>query len=92
MARRSNDRAYGGAAGYPRTRRVNQFLRQVIAEEIERLGDADDRLALLTVTDVDSSTDLRTAIVYFSSLSEEALEGLDERRVAIQGAVGRRHR
>ena len=41
------------------------------------------------MTDVDSSTDLRTAIVYFSSLSEEALEGLDERRVAIQSAVGR---
>ena len=88
MARRSQDRSYGGAAGYPRTRRVNQFLREIIAEELERLSDADERLRLLTVTDIDTSTDLRTATVFFASLSDDALEALDERRVALQRAVG----
>jgi ribosome-binding factor A len=88
MARRSQDRSYGGAAGYPRTRRVNQFLREIIAEELERLSDADERLRLLTVTEIDTSTDLRTATVFFASLSDDALEALDERRVALQRAVG----
>jgi len=89
MSSRSNDRAYGGAAGFPRSRRVNQLLREVIADEIERLADADERLRLLTVTEVDTSQDLRHATVFFSSMSEEAAEALGERRVALQSALGR---
>ena len=89
MSSRSNDRAYGGAASFPRTRRVNQLLREVIADEIERLADADERLRLLTVTEVSTSPDLRNATVFLSSLSEEAAEALDERRIAIQAALGR---
>jgi ribosome-binding factor A len=89
MARRSQDRAYGGAAGFPRTRRVNQLLREVIADELERLSDADERLRLVTVTDVSTSADLRNATVYFGSLSDDAAEALEERRAAIQSAVGR---
>ena len=41
------------AAPYPLAR-VNQLLRQVLAEELERLADADERLRLVTVTSVDS--------------------------------------
>jgi ribosome-binding factor A len=89
MARRSQDRAYGGAAGFPRTRRVNQLLREVIADELERLSDADERLRLITVTDVSTSPDLRNATVYFGSLSDDAADALEERRAAIQRAVGR---
>jgi len=89
MARRPQDRAYGGAAGFPRTRRVNQLLREVIADELERLSDADERLRLVTVTDVSTSADLRNATVYFGSLSDDAAEALEERRAAIQSAVGR---
>jgi ribosome-binding factor A len=92
MARRSNDRAYGGAASFPRTRRVNQFLREIVAEEIERLADADERLRLLTVTDVATAADLRHATIFLGSLSEEAAEALDERRVQIQSAVGKQSR
>ncbi len=64
-----------GVAPYPRSLRVNQVLRQVLAEELERLADADERLRLVTVTAVDTAPDLRHATVYLSSLSDEAAEG-----------------
>ena len=92
MAARPSDRAYGGAASYPRTRRVNQLMREVLADELERLADADERLRLLTVTEVAVSPDLRTATVFLSSLPEEAVEALEERRVALQAAIGRQAR
>ena len=47
MARRQDNR---GVAPYARSLRVNQVLRQVVAEELERLADADERLRLVTVT------------------------------------------
>ena len=89
MAHRPRDRAYGGAASYPRTRRINQVLREVIAEEIERLADADERLRMVTVTEVDTAADLDNAVVYFSSLSDDAGEALEERRGQLQRQVAR---
>jgi len=86
VARRQGNR---GAAPYPRSLRVNQVLRQVVAEELERLADADERLRLVTVTSVDTAPDLRHATVFLSSLSEEAAAALDDRRVQVQRAVGR---
>jgi ribosome-binding factor A len=79
-------------APYPRSLRVNQVLRQVLAEELERLADADERLRLVTVTAVDTTPDLRHATVYLSSLSEDAADGLAERRAQLQRAVGRQTR
>lgn len=86
MARRQGNR---GVAPYPRLLRVNQVLRQVVAEELERLADADERLRLVTVTSVDTAPDLRHATVFLSSLAEEAAAALDERRIQVQRAVGR---
>ena len=74
----------GGAAPYPRALRVNEVLRQVVAEELERLADADERLRLVTVTSVDTSPDLRHATVYLGSLDDEAAEALEERRSQLQ--------
>jgi ribosome-binding factor A len=76
-------------APYARSLRVNQVLRQVVAEELERLADADERLRMVTVTSVDSTTDLRQATVYLSSLSVDAEAALAERRVQVQRAVAR---
>ena len=73
-----------GARRYPRSLRVNQVLRQVLAEELERLADADERLRLVTVTSVDTAPDLRHATVYLSTLEEEAAEALEERRAQLQ--------
>ena len=81
-----------GAAPYPRSLRVNQVLRQVLAEELERLADADERLRLVTVTSVDTAPDLRHATVYLSSLSDDAAEALAERRAQLQRTVGRQTR
>ena len=78
--------------GYPRTARVNQVLHEVVAEEVERLGDGDPRLDLVTVTGVTCDPDLRHATVWLSSLSEDAAAALTEDRVALQAAIGRQVR
>jgi len=86
VARRQDNR---GVAPYSRSLRVNQVLRQVVADELERLADADERLRMVTVTSVDSTSDLRQATVYLSSLSDDAAAALDQRRVQVQKAVAR---
>jgi ribosome-binding factor A len=67
-------------------------LREVVAEELERLADADDRLRLLTVTAVDTAPDLRHATVYLSSLSEDQTEALADRRAQLQRSLSRQTR
>ena len=74
-------------ATYPRTLRVNQVLRQVLAEELERLADADE-LPMVTVTSVDAAPDMRTAVVYLATLEEATALVLEERRVHLQRTVG----
>ena len=74
--------------------RVNSILRHVLAEEIEKL--ADSRLDLVTVTGVDTSPDLRHAVVYVDMLgpsdSEPALQALGRASHRLQSAVGRQIR
>lgn len=77
---------------FPRTARVNEVLREVVAGEIERLSDYDERLLLVTVTAVVSEPDLRHATVFLSSLGEAAREGLEQQRVRLQAAIGRQVR
>ena len=74
-------------ATYPRTLRVNQVLRQVLAEELERLADADE-LPMVTVTSVEVSADMRTAVVYLASMSDDTAIVLEERRSHLQRTVG----
>ncbi|MHB8189667.1 MAG: ribosome-binding factor A [Ferrimicrobium sp.] len=76
-----------GAKGYGRIARVREVFREVIAEEIERRRDMDDRLELLTVTEVVVRSDLRSAVVLFASLSDEALVALTQLRPALQRAI-----
>ena len=44
------------------------------------------------MTDVATAADLRHATIFLGSLSDEAAEALDERRVQIQSAVGKQSR
>ena len=74
-------------ATYPRALRVNQVLRQVLAEQLERLADAHE-LPMVTVTSVDVAPDMRTAVVYLASLDEDTAAVLEERRGRLQRAVG----
>jgi ribosome-binding factor A len=87
--RRHDNRA---AAPYPRTARVNQVLQEILAEEIERRADVDDRLRLVTVTGVEVSPDLRHARVFVGSASEEALDALGAERPGLQRAIARQVR
>ena len=77
----------GGHHPYPRTARVNQILREVISDELLRMSDHDERLGLLTVTGVETTPDMRQAMVFFDSLSDEARVALEERRSQIQSSV-----
>jgi ribosome-binding factor A len=73
---------------------VNELLHQIVAEALER--EDDERLELVTVTDVAVESDLRHAVVYVSTLDERdqeaALEALDEARIRLQRAIGREAR
>ena len=64
--------------------RVNSILREVLAEEIEKMSDS--RLELVSVTAVDTAPNLRTALVYVDVLGREAGEGALE---ALRGAAKR---
>jgi len=74
--------------------RVNSILRQVLADELERLNDA--RLEFVSVTGVDTAPNLRHAIVYVDVLGEEqyepALEALRGAARRLQAAIGRQVR
>jgi len=72
-------------------RRVNELLRETIAEEVHELKDP--RIGFVTVTGVDTAPDLRHAIVYYSVLGdpEEAAatgEALQHAAPHIQEGVG----
>jgi ribosome-binding factor A len=75
------------ARRYPRSARVNEILREVLADSLERLADTDSRLGLLTVTGVDCDPDLRHAVVLFSSLDAGEHAALGEARVRLQAAI-----
>ena len=92
MKRRANQ---GGSRQYPRTARLNELLREILADELERLDD--DRLQLLTITSVDIEGDLGRAEVFYDSLAgedgdAEVLAALGEIRWKLQRAIGRQAR
>jgi ribosome-binding factor A len=80
---------------YPRTARLNESLREVIADELTRIDD--EELDLVTITAIDVDAEMNRAIVYFDSLlgeegDEKILAALNGHRVRIQGAVGKQVR
>ena len=81
--------------GYSRLDRVNEALREVLGDELERIDD--DRLELVTVTGARVDPDLRRALVWYSAMSapagdEEIRVALAAHRVRLQAAVGRQLR
>jgi ribosome-binding factor A len=76
---------------YPRTARLNELVRQILADELERTDD--DRLQLVTIMSVVVDADLRHATVYVDTpegdeRDEEVVEALEEIRIRLQRAVG----
>jgi len=72
---------------YPRMARVNEVLREVLADEIELVAGSDSRLELVTVTAVSCEPDLRHATVLLASLPEPARAALGQARPRLQAAV-----
>ncbi|MET0145762.1 MAG: 30S ribosome-binding factor RbfA [Ilumatobacteraceae bacterium] len=84
-----------GGHRYPRSARLNETLREVIAEELVRIDD--ERLALVTITNIDVDNELNRANVFFDSLDGEdgdatILEVLEEHRRRIQSSINRQMR
>ena len=82
----------GGSAPrrYQRTDRLNELLREVVADELERIGDdVDRRLRMATITGVATVSDLAVATVYYSTLGDEAevAAALEAQRHRLQRAV-----
>jgi ribosome-binding factor A len=80
---------------YPRIARVNELVKEVLADELERLSDP--RLGFVTVTGVDVSADLRQATVYYSVLGpgeahEESAEALRSASAHLRSTLGRQVR
>jgi ribosome-binding factor A len=83
------------APRYPRTARVNELIREVVAESLADLDD--DRIELIAVTQVVVDRELHQAVVYYDSLrgpeaDDEVQEALAEHRVKLQAAIGRQTR
>jgi len=78
-----------------RMRRVNESVRQVLAEALPELKDP--RIGLVTVTGVDTAPDLRHATVYVSVLGsarrrQASLQGLTAAHGLLQGRLARQLR
>ncbi len=79
---------------YSRLDRVNHALQEVLGDELEVIDD--DRLQLVTVTGVRVSADLRSAVVWFSSLAHPQPDAvpttLAGHRPRLQAAIARQLR
>ena len=74
---------------YPRTARLNEVLREILAEALEHISGNDDRLELVTITGVECETDLRHARVFYTARTEDAQQALEDHRVKLQSYVAR---
>jgi ribosome-binding factor A len=76
-------------------RKVNELLREILAEEVTELKDP--RIGFLTITGVDTAPNLRHATVFYSVLGdEEAIastgEALSRAHSRLQRAIARQAR
>ena len=86
MARRRSNRT----REYQRSARLNELLREIIAEELERVDD--DQLDWVSVVSVEVDNELTKARVYLSSLEEnedEIIKVLSEYRGQFRKVIGR---
>ncbi len=91
----SGRRTPSGGHQYPRSARLNETLREVIADELVRIDD--ERLEFVTVTGIDVDNELNRAVVFFDSLAgeegdAEILESLEQHRRRIQSSINRQMR
>ncbi len=75
----------------PRMRKVNELIREVVADEVTRLKDP--RLGFITITGAATAPNLRNATVFYSSIDgEDPQAGLEAAAARLQGALARQAR
>jgi ribosome-binding factor A len=79
-----------GGHKYPRSARVGETLREIIAEELVRIDD--ERLEFVTVTAISVDEELNRARVFFDSLAgeegdDDIIEALTHHRVRLQASI-----
>jgi ribosome-binding factor A len=84
-----------GGHKYPRSARLSETLREVIADELVRIDD--ERLEFVTITNIDVDNELNHAVVFFDSLAGEAGDDeiivvLEEHRRRMQASINRQIR
>jgi ribosome-binding factor A len=84
-----------GGHRYPRSARVGETLREIIAEELVRIDD--EALEFVTITTIDVDPEMNRAIVYFDSLAGESgdetiVAAFATHRVRLQKSVARQIR
>lgn len=86
MARKgnSNRKRRANPATANRTARVGELIRRIVAEELEYLDD--ERLALVSITDVEVDRELDRAVIWFTTL-----DGDDDPDIAVAFAERRGH-
>lgn len=82
----------GSGHSYPRTARLSETIRAVVAEELTRIDD--ERLELVTITSIDVDPEMNRAIVYFDSMfgeeGDDSVEAaLMEHRARLQATINR---
>lgn len=94
MARRRTAAARRAPRQYSRTDRLGELVREVVATELERIGD--ERLDLVTITDARVDGSLEHADVFYSCLQaeedgrlDEVADALEDQRWKVQQVVNR---
>ena len=85
MARRRINRT----KDYQRSARLNELLREVIAEELEKIDD--DELEMVSISAVQVDNELTKARIYLSTLSEEpdlVLSQMNRYKGKLRKAIG----
>lgn len=91
MARRSSSNR-----PYDRTARLNELIREIVADNLRQIDD--ERLELVSITGVQVDPEVRTGIVFFDtpdvdgSGDEVILAAFDELRTRLQAAINRESR
>jgi len=89
MARRRTNRT----KDYQRSARLNELLREVIAEELEKIDD--NELEMVSISAVQVDNELTKARIYLSTLSEEpdlVLSQLNRYKGKLRKAIGNQAR
>jgi ribosome-binding factor A len=91
MARRSSSNR-----PYDRTARLNELIREIVADNLRQIDD--ERLELVSITGVQVDPELRAGVVFFDTPEvdgagdEVILQAFDELRTRLQAAINRESR